>query len=386
MRTRSKSKEVSVSRYRHERYNWVVRYPDGGKRKASYFKLKREAEAFQAEKEVELSRHGETLLADEEASAVRDYKEEIASLGGNIRDGLKLYVESLKRDQKSILVEDMVSRYIDDANHRGLSKRHIEDLRSRLGNKFVDTFKGRWISSLTGDELRQWMTEAGPSPKSFNKCRALVNALFRMAISEQRCKENPVLSIKPKKIVKGKVAILTPSELTRLLNVANEIDGEMVPFIALQALAGMRDSEAKKIRWEAIHLTRGLIYISADVAKSNEPRWTKIEPCLHSWLSLHRKLRGKVCPKNARKRLEAIREAAGFDDWQATHNNALRHSFGSYHLAMFSDAGKTREEMGHTDEPSFRKDYRERVLPEDAQAYWATMPTNESSRVIEIAL
>ena len=166
MRTRSKSKEVSVSRYRHERYNWVVRYPDGGKRKASYFKLKREAGAFQAEKEVELSRHGETLLADEEASAVRDYKEEIASLGGNIRDGLKLYVESLKRDQKSILVEDMVSRYIDDANHRGLSKRHIEDLRSRLGNKFVDTFKGRWISSLTGDELRQCRRRGGRSQGS----------------------------------------------------------------------------------------------------------------------------------------------------------------------------------------------------------------------------
>ena len=222
MRTRSKSKEVSLKRYNHPRYNWVVRYPDGGQRKSSYFKLKREAEAFQAEKEDELARHGDTLLADKEASAVRDYRAEIASLGGNVRDGLKLYVESLKRDQKSILVEDMVSRYIDDAEHRGLSKRHIEDLRSRLGNKFVDAFKGRWISSLAIDELRQWMTEAGPSPRSFNKCRALANALFRMAVTEQHCKEgNPVAAIKPKKILRGKVAILTPSEINRLLSVAN---------------------------------------------------------------------------------------------------------------------------------------------------------------------
>ena len=199
-----------------------MRYPDGGKRKACYFRLKKEALVFQETREAELSKHGETLLADEEASAVRDYRGEITSLGGNIRDGLNLYVESLKRDQKSIVVEDMVSRYIDDAKHRDLSKRHIEDLRSRLGNKFVDTFKGRWISSLNGDELCQWMAEAGPSPQSFNKCRSLVNALFRMAVTEQHCKEgNPVAAIKPKKILRGKVAILTPSEINRLLSVAN---------------------------------------------------------------------------------------------------------------------------------------------------------------------
>jgi hypothetical protein len=43
-----------------------------------------------------------------------------------------------------------------------------------------------------------------------------------MAVTEQHCKEgNPVAAIKPKKILRGKVAILTPSEINRLLSVAN---------------------------------------------------------------------------------------------------------------------------------------------------------------------
>ncbi|MEN9022839.1 MAG: hypothetical protein GWQ05_16995 [Verrucomicrobiaceae bacterium] len=58
-----------------------MRYPDGGKRKACYFRLKKEALAFQETREAELSKHGETLLADKEASAVRDYRGEITSLG-----------------------------------------------------------------------------------------------------------------------------------------------------------------------------------------------------------------------------------------------------------------------------------------------------------------
>jgi len=205
-----------------------------------------------------------------------------------------------------------------------------------------------------------------------------------MALIEKRCAINPVDSIRPKKVIRTRVAILAPAELTRLLTVADEMDGEMVPYIALQAFAGLRAAEADRITWEAIRLPQFLIDVGAEVAKRNEPRWTKIEPCLHAWLSRHRKSNGKVRPSNARKRLDAIREEAGFDDWQGTHNNALRHSYGSYHLARFSDAGRTREEMGHSDEPSFRRDYRERVLPDDAQSYWSITPVDANQKVVSL--
>jgi len=47
------------------------------------------------------------------------------------------------------------------------------------------------------------------------------------------------------------------------------MDGELVPYLALQAFAGMRSEEADKIEWEAIRLSQGLIDVSAYVAKGD---------------------------------------------------------------------------------------------------------------------
>jgi integrase len=198
-------------------------------------------------------------------------------------------------------------------------------------------------------------------------------------------KGNPVdPAIKKKKVKAGPPPIVTPTELTRLLNVADEMDGELVPYLALQAFAGMRTEETDKIEWQAIRLPQGLIDVSAHVAKGDHPRWTKIEPCLYAWLSKHRKTKGRVRVTNHRKRLEAVRRAAGFDSWQGTHNNALRHSYASYHLAKFSDAGRTREEMGHLDESSFRRDYVNRVLPADGEAFWEIAPVDANEKVVAL--
>jgi integrase/recombinase XerD len=59
-----------------------------------------------------------------------------------------------------------------------------------------------------------------------------------------------------------------------------------------------------------------------------------------------RKHSGKVTPANFVKQLRAVRKAAGITDWP---DNALRHSFASYHLAHFKDAAALALEMGHTD-------------------------------------
>ena len=46
-----------------------------------------------------------------------------------------------------------------------------------------------------------------------------------------------------------------------------------------------------------------------------------------------------------RNRLEEARRATGNTEWP---NNALRHSFASYHLAAFQDASALALEMGHS--------------------------------------
>jgi len=54
--------------------------------------------------------------------------------------------------------------------------------------------------------------------------------------------------------------------------------------------------------------------------------------------------------------------------------NVTRHSFCSYHLAEWQNAGKTALEAGHTEAMLFAH-YREIVTKEAATAFWALRPT-----------
>jgi len=50
-----------------------------------------------------------------------------------------------------------------------------------------------------------------------------------------------------------------------------------------------------------------------------------------------------------------------------------RHSFVSYHLARFENAGKTALEAGHSETMLFGH-YRALVTPEAAAEFWAIVP------------
>jgi integrase len=69
-------------------------------------------------------------------------------------------------------------------------------------------------------------------------------------------------------------------------------------------------------------------------------------------------------------RMKRIKAAAGL---RAPHN-ALRHSFASYHLAMWQDASKTAFELGHARPDMLYRHYRNLVTKEAAEAYWALTP------------
>jgi hypothetical protein len=85
---------------------------------------------------------------------------------------------------------------------------------------------------------------------------------------------------------------------------------------------------------------------------------------------------------NLQRNINEDRERAGLRaEWP---QNALRHSFGSYHLAQFGDAAKLALEMGNSPATIF-KHYRQLVKPKEAQRYWKIAPTFEGKKVIAFA-
>jgi hypothetical protein len=54
--------------------------------------------------------------------------------------------------------------------------------------------------------------------------------------------------------------------------------------------------------------------------------------------------------------------------------NAMRHSFVSYHLALFEDVAKTELQAGH-DRAVLFGHYRELVTQEEAEEYFTLVPS-----------
>ncbi|MDC0311193.1 hypothetical protein OAL06_03100, partial [Akkermansiaceae bacterium] len=75
-------------------------------------------------------------------------------------------------------------------------------------------------------------------------------------------------------------------------------------------------------------------------------------------------------------------KAAGIMNWP---NNALRHSFASYHLAAFQDASALALEMGHSTTRMIFQHYRALVTTAEALSYWNISPAENGERISEIA-
>ena len=103
-------------------------------------------------------------------------------------------------------------------------------------------------------------------------------------------------------------------------------------------------------------------------AKTRQRRLVTIQPNLRAWLELGGRLPLKIANIRMAEVANAVR-AVGIP-WP---RNAPRHSFCSYHLAHFQNAGKTALEAGHTEAMLFRN-YRALVTPDLAKRYWEIFP------------
>ena len=75
------------------------------------------------------------------------------------------------------------------------------------------------------------------------------------------------------------IQIYTPDEVTGLLHVA----GDMTPFIAIAAFAGLRHAEISRLEWNEIDLEDGFIEVLALKSKTGERRLVPIHENLKKW-------------------------------------------------------------------------------------------------------
>lgn len=366
---------------------FCVTFPKPGKgRQRRFFKSREEAKTFLDAKKIEKENHGTAAMSLNE-SARAEYLECTAALkpfGVTLRDAVTFYLPHLKARNRSCTARELVDELLRVKTADGASARYLGDLRARLG-VFAECFNGKPVAEITGREVDEWLRGLAGSrsgklvaPTTRNNFRRVLVVAFNFARERGYCIANPAETSAKAKEIETPVGILTPETTARLLE---SCPAALVPFVAIGAFAGLRRAEIERLDWSEVDLQSGLIQVTASKAKSARRRFVKIRENLADWLRPYAAASGPVAPGTFRELLDAARESAGIKDWP---QNALRHSFASYHIARFNDAAALALEMGHTNSNLVFQHYREVVKPADAVKYWEIKPASAAANVVSM--
>lgn len=372
-----------VKPYKHPRLKFVVRSNVTGKWERRFFRTKAEAETYAAQKEIELLNQGSEAMAFPTELRVMAQRaaRQLAEYKKTISDAVEFYVKHLDATTRSVPLAVATRELIENRRTAGASARYCKDLRLRI-TRFCAAFPDRTLADISTAEVDTWLAGLNLAPVTRNTFRLRLGTLFAFGMTRRWCTENPVAHTTRAKETDGDIEILSVLQTARLLEAAS---AETLPFWAIGAFAGLRRAELERLDWSQVDFESGLIEVKARHSKTATRRLVTMQPNLRAWLAPYRAhRRGAVCPGNLRLKVEADRDRAGLrHNWPT---NALRHSFGSYHLAHFKDAAALALQMGNSPDVIFRH-YRELVRPKIAAKFWNLFPTaaGVSSKVVSIS-
>ena len=373
MYNRKVSIKWSKEKWRKRRW-WVYFANAKNKRESQYFETRAEAELYAEAVKNRLKNHGLAALSlpDSGRRDAQEALELLRPLGKTITEAARFFIAHLERTEASCLIEVLVEPFLSEKGANELSKRHLEDLRSRT-SRFAREFGGRIINGIEADEITNWLRNLEGGPHNRQNARRVLHNFFSYAVRRKMIEKNPVSETPSIRIPDHEIAVYSPEEMRLLLENA---DGAIVPYLALGAFTGLRSAELLRLDWSAVDFNTGNIWVNGAIAKTRSKRLVPMSSNLRSWLEGRFRPNELILTKEKqwklRDMLRAACEKAGFK-WK---NNALRHSYATYRMAVTGDAARTSLEMGNSPNIVF-KHYRQLVTKEKAEAFWNISPKIE---------
>lgn len=375
----------------HHLYKWRATFVEGGKYKSKGFKSENAAKEWKKKRVAEARAHGtDSALTSAERSTVLDTRAKLEEVGLSLRDAVTFAVEYRRRAIRSCTMTELVADAITSRKGAGRSEVHIKGMEGRLG-RFNETFGARSVATISTQEIEDWLHALELSPSSVNSYRRMLVLVFNDAIKKKFTDENPAAKVIRSKEVQTETGIVSPPEAVRLLHGASSA---ILPVIAIGLFTGLRDSEIKRLDWADVRLDLGHVRVRAAKAKGARKRTISISENLREWLTPIAKASGPVWPPNGKKLMEAARRSAGFGAPKEvaksleTHamnpekailtkwpENALRHSFATYHVRFHKNSDALALEMGHTNTALIFAHYLNGdATEEEAAAFWNIRP------------
>lgn len=276
---------------------------------------------------------------------------------------------------------------IDDRRRSDKYRAGIKRDLERFGKQFPD------IGAPAEDDLRKYLgdlrdrKEARVSQRRRDNVRDAIVRLFRFARDRGYIADRTSAAEKIERLNPGtEVSTYTPGQLALFLE---HVSRDWLPWLVLGAFAGLRTSEIFRLDWSAVKWGHKAIAVPATVAK--KIRLSRLVPAsdnLLAWLGSWRSAKGPLytgtraaIESRQCREIARLKRATGL----AWRENALRHSFGSYRLAVVKSFDQVALEMGNS-VAKVRQNYNDPKLESEARSWFSLMPPETVSNVVPMTL
>ena len=282
--------------------------------------------------------------------------------------------ETLKQQERTVLFEKAVEAALEARRDR--RTRTVYDFRY-FTRRFMLRCKGlakRRVRSITPQECAEYIEKAFDTPRQRQKARLILSGVFGSAVKRGWCDANPVARVEAPRVVEQQVPILTPQEIEQITTTAEQYQGgSCAVAVGMMLYAGIRPHEVARLTWAQVDLRERAIYILPRHSKTGGARRVTIHRPLLRILKSHNRAKNEtICPPNWLYHWRELRRAAGWDSparrWP---QDALRHTFASYHLSYFRSFEELQLEIGHRDATLLRTRYVDQRGVRNAVRFWA---------------
>ncbi len=214
----------------------------------------------------------------------------------------------------------------------------------------IDGVAQRPLRAMTAAECRELLQKAfGGSLHSYRKGRAILHSIFAYGKRRGVCGVNPVDDIEVPEVKEKEIVPLSVEQVRKLERAVEEPEHlDMKLSLYLLTYCGLRPHEVARLKLSDIRWSESEVVVRPEVSKTGGGR---VVP-----MRCKKLLRGvrRVIPRNWVNRWRALRRAAGIRTWQP---DVLRHTFASYHAALFRNLSELQLEMGHASPALLRSRY-----------------------------
>jgi hypothetical protein len=372
----------------------VQGWKENGKWQRKQYKDLAEAERFAALKRVERENQGRKQrlmlcpLSDEQLEQAVKAFDRLGS-AYTLPEAIDFFLRNHRPPEFTIRLRDAINLYLDDRERDGIRDRSRLAIKSVI-EQFLRTTDNPWTHEVTAQQVESFLrglrakdgtTKA--TRKTWNNYRNALHSLFEwcaeadVASNRPFTFENPVSGVRKfaarqvREEQESKPATTPPEDVLRLFRVLSRWKkGAMVRYYALLYFAGLRPGEIERmdgLEASLINLKTRTITIPAKVSKTRHERHVAISDNLAAWLTA---APAPAIPKNFDRMAKMVRKHFGLD-----HDEA-RHSFISFHVALFRSVGDAALQAGNS-ESIVRRHYLNTHPREEGDQFFRIIPSGD---------